>query len=341
MGFTGLALGAMLLATGSPTTAAGWTPPDGQPHFAQGQERDLDLPGRRHEPHGELRSQAGAQQVRRQDDRRDAAQVGAGHQVPRRERPDGRVPINGRFAQAVSAAGRLQEARPERHRDQRLVAAPRRLRRRPGHRPLDVDHRQQPRRPAAVPHRPPRARRAVSHDRLVGSLRPGLAQRQPAAVRRAGHAVADCCGGIGAHGGQLPRPRAQRRAAGGRSHEPAPLRAGPPTDVYREEQASRVRPAAAGSTGWRRSSIRTIPALGPHQVVRAGLPHAAAVPDVVDFEHETRRDPQALRPRQRDDRRPSAKQCLVARRLVERACGSCRSFTAATAAPAPGTPTAA
>ena len=75
MGFTGLALGAMLHRDGYVACDdATWAPPDGKPHFAaEGQVGHLGLPLRRRQPPGDLRPQAGAQQVRRQDLRRHAA----------------------------------------------------------------------------------------------------------------------------------------------------------------------------------------------------------------------------------------------------------------------------
>ncbi len=103
-----------------------WQPPDGQPHFrAEGQERHLAVHERRRVAPGDLRSQAGADQVRRQDDRRDAVR---GRAEPReaqaRPRRGGQRRQRPAAQQALSAAGRLPEARPERHRGQRLVAAP-------------------------------------------------------------------------------------------------------------------------------------------------------------------------------------------------------------------------
>ena len=177
MGFTGLALGAMLHRDGvaRADASAGWAPPRRQAALRpEGQERHLAVHDRRDQPPGELRPQARAEQVRRQDDRRDAVQ---GRRSTRRYlKKNLREFVAGDCTtvqpQALPAAGRLQEARAERHRGQRLVAARRRLRRRHRRRPLDVDHRQRPRRPAPVPHRPARARRAVPDDRLVGPLRP-------------------------------------------------------------------------------------------------------------------------------------------------------------------------
>ena len=75
LGFTGLALGAMLHRDG---VARADAPPPGAARRpaalrAEGEERHLDLPLRRRQPPGDLRPQAGPEQVRRQDLRRDAA----------------------------------------------------------------------------------------------------------------------------------------------------------------------------------------------------------------------------------------------------------------------------
>ena len=74
MGFTGLALGRCCTATARAADRDSWTPPDGKPHFAPKAKSViwLFMVGGV-EPPGELRPQAGAEQVRRQDDRRDAA----------------------------------------------------------------------------------------------------------------------------------------------------------------------------------------------------------------------------------------------------------------------------
>ena len=68
MGFAGLALGAMLHKDGFGSQTA-WSPPNGLPALsAKSQERDLAVHERRRQPHGNLRSQADAHEVRRQDD---------------------------------------------------------------------------------------------------------------------------------------------------------------------------------------------------------------------------------------------------------------------------------
>ena len=173
MGFTGLALGAMLFRDGVARADAGRTaPPDGEPHFAaEAKTRHLDLPLRRRQPRRELRPQAGAEQVRRQVDRRDAVQGRARPEAAQRE-PGRRQPGARRPQDAHAAADRLPEVRPVRPGGRRLVAAHRRVRRRPRRRPLAVDDPQRPRRAAHVAHRPAPARGRVPDDRLVGQLRP-------------------------------------------------------------------------------------------------------------------------------------------------------------------------
>ena len=107
----------------------------------------------------------------------------------------------------------LPEVRPVRAGGRRLVAARRLVRRRHRRRPLALDDRQRPRRPAPVPHRPARPRRGSSDDRLVGLLRAGHAQREPAGVRRAGRADRRLLRRLVDPRGGLPRPGARRRPA--------------------------------------------------------------------------------------------------------------------------------
>ena len=118
MGFTGLALGAMLARdgivradacpTGSPPTASRTSRPRPRASiwlFMNGGVSQARV----------VRPEAGAHEVRRQVDRRDAvqgraesreAEAGPRHRRQRRQRPAAQ--------QALSAAGRLPEVRPER-----------------------------------------------------------------------------------------------------------------------------------------------------------------------------------------------------------------------------------
>ena len=238
-------------------------------------------------------------------------------------------------------AGRLPEARPERDRGQRLVAPPGRLHRRHRRRPLDVDHRQQPRRPAPVPHRPPRARRGLPDDRLVGPLRARLAQRQPAAVRRPGHAA----GRLLRRSGGARRPTTSAPSTTASSwpidpKNPLPFAHAGPRRLPRGA-AGRVRAAGRAERLSAVAVSRRPRAAGPDQVVRAGLPHAGrragGRSDFSSREPPRRRPSTAWTSRRR---RPSASSAWRRAGWWSAACGSCRSSTAATAAPGPGTPTA-
>ena len=111
MGFTGLALGAMLHRDGIARRRTPSGPADGKPHFPpKAKSRDLGVPLRRGESARELRPQAGPQQVRRQDVLRHAvpgpAQVAAVRQaLARRGRRDAALPED------LPPPGRVQEAR--------------------------------------------------------------------------------------------------------------------------------------------------------------------------------------------------------------------------------------
>ena len=174
MGFTGLALGALLARDGvvradAPVglVAAGW-----QAAFpAEGQERHLALHGRRRQPRRELRPEAGPEPIRRQDDRRDAVQGRPRFAAPEKEP----ARVHSRPAQGPaedlpacrSAPRSAASAAPRSATGGRTSAS---LCRRPRRRPLDVDDRQRPRRPAPVPHRPARPRRAVSRRSARGFI---------------------------------------------------------------------------------------------------------------------------------------------------------------------------
>ena len=97
-----------------------------------------------------------------------------------------------------------------------------------------------------------------------------------------------------------------------------------PASIARSRRPSSS--CSASSTACRPSSIPDDPAhAGPHQVLRAGLPHAAGVPEVFEFDEETAGDADALRPRSRATRRSAA----IAWRPAgwsSAACASCRSI---------------
>ena len=321
MGFTGLALAAMLHRDGvARADSPGWTPPDGKPHFApEGQERHLVLHGRRHQPHGELRSQTGADKVRRQDHRRDALQGRAQQILPQGQPPHRRAQRRQRPdpPEALSAAGRLSQARAKRHRGQRLVAAPRRLHRRPRRRPFDVDDRQQPRRPAAIPHRPAQSGGRVSDDRLVGALRTRLAQRQPAAVRRAGHAAGRLLRRRRRPRLRLPRPGAPGRALKVDPKNPLPF-ASPGADKFREEQKAEF--DLLGRLN-RLSGVEypDDPALRARiKSYELAFRMQTAVPEVFQFRARDGGDADGCTAWISRRRAPFGQLCLAARRLVER-----------------------
>ena len=227
MGFTGLVLGAMLQRDGvaRADALAGWSPPDGSPHFAPKAKSVIWLfmvGGTSHmesfDPKPELNKYAGKTFAETPYKsvldspylKKNVREFVAGnHKVQPYALPD---------------AGRVPEAWRERDRHQRLVAPPGRVHRRRRRRPLDVDHRQRSRRPAPVPHRPPRARGLVPDDRLVGPLRPRLAQRRPPAVRRPGHAARRLLRGQGGHGRTTSAPSTTASSLPPTRRTPSPSR---------------------------------------------------------------------------------------------------------------------
>ncbi len=166
-----------------PASPARWSPPDGQPHFRPKAKNVIWLfmiGGTSHlesfDPKPALNRYAGktiAETPFADALKNKLTGQRADRRAERRQRPHS--------PGALSASGRLSQARSVGDRGQRLVAARGLVHRRHRRHPLDVDDRQQSRRPAAIPHRPAHARRGVSHDRLVGPLRAGLAQRRLAA----------------------------------------------------------------------------------------------------------------------------------------------------------------
>ena len=228
MGFTGLALGAMLardegVRAGAP---AAWSPPDGRPHFAPKAKSVIWLfmvGGISHmesfDPKPELNK------LRRQDDRRNAVQ--APSSIRRtcsknlRSRPR---PAQG-ASQHLSAAGRLPQARPERHGDQRLVAARRRLRRRPRRGPLACGRPTTTTAPSCSS--TPAGTCSKGAFPTIGSwVHYGLGSLNDNLPQFVvlGTPLADCCGGVDGARRALPRPRARRRPLARRSGKPAALR---------------------------------------------------------------------------------------------------------------------
>ena len=140
---------------------------------------------------------------------------------------------------------------------------------------------------------------------------------------------------------QLPRPRARRRPARRRPDEPAALRrARRRTSTARSRQGEfdllgRLNRLSRGRVPRRPGAAR------PHQVVRAGLPHADGRARGAATSPTRRPRPQTLYGLDHDDDRgPSASSAWRPGGWSSAASASCRSSTAATAAPARGTPTA-
>ena len=321
MGFIGLALGAMLHRDGVVRADAirGWAPPDGRPHFTpRAKQGHLADHARRRQPPGELRPQARADQARRQDDRRDARTRTSStrrylknvrEQVANNiiDKTKAKIyPLQVGFRKGGQSGIEVSDWWPH-------VA---RLRRRPRRRPLDVDDRQQPRRPDGVPHRPAPARRLLPDDRRVGPLRPRGAERRPAAVHLDGPAarIRSASGAIDAdylgpeHAGVL---------AQGRPGQPAPLR--PARGATSARARRRSRPScSAGSTGSRPSSTPTTRSSAPGSS-RTSWPSGCRRPSPrcssFDDESEATRRLYGL---DHDVTRPFGQQLLAARRLVER-----------------------
>ena len=322
MGFTGLALGEMLLRDG--IVRAGGVPAPAAAHgqralCAQGQERDLDLPGRRHEPPGNVRSQAGLERICRPGNRRNTAQGRADRFVRTREPARGRAQRCQRAhpAQAVSAA-----SRPFRSRGQsgleisdwwpHLGACVDDLAIVRSMWTTDNNHGAQLQFHTGrhvLEGQFPTIGSWVHYG--LGSLNDNLPQ-----FVVLGTPIADCCGGIGAHGANYLGPEHSGVQLGVDPKNPLPF-AAPGHRRLPRGTAGRVRAArAAEPAGGRRVSGRRRDA-GPHQVVRAGLSHAG----------RRARTWSTARPRPRPRARSTAStarrpkhsggNCLAARRLVE------------------------
>ena len=185
-------------------------------------------------------------------------------------------------------------------------------------RPLDVDDRQQPRRPAPVPHRPARPRRRLPHHRLVGPLRPGLAERQPAAVRRPGHPDRRLLRrDRTATAPTTSAPSTPASASNVDPTNPLPF-ASPGTERLPRGAGRRVRAARPAQPPSRPPSTPTTPPCGRGSSrYELAFRMQTAVPEVLELDEEdepTRR----LYGLDQDATRTFGQQCLAARRLVER-----------------------
>ena len=319
MGFAGMAMGAMLARDGVARAAEIGTPQRAFPASAEGQVGHLDLPRRRHEPDGELRPQAGAEQVRRQDDRGDPVQGRARIALSEEEpaRVDRRAAQGA--SQDLSDAGRLSEARPERPGDQRLVAAPGRA---------CADDLAS----SAACGRPTTTTGPSSSSTPAGTRSKGRSRRSARGCITAwarstticrsscvlGTPLADCCGGVRAHGANYLGPEHDGIQLAVDPAEPAAVRrARTRASSARSRRGEFELLGKLNRLAGGRISRRPGPG-GPHQVLRAGLPDA-------DRRAGRRSTSPPNRPRRtsstastRPRPKPSAGQCLAARRLVER-----------------------
>ena len=188
------------------------------------------------------------------------------------------------------------------------------LRRRHRRRPLDVHDRRQPRRPDAVPLRPAHARRRVPDLGRLGPLRPGLAQRQPAAVHLDGQARV-----LEREGRPLPRPAPTTRC---RSASTRPTR----STIGKPEGPIYARRTARSASTWsgELNRLRAVeypddPALAAaDQGLRAGLPDAELGARGARLRPAKAEATQALYGLDDRETATSACRCWRRRRLVER-----------------------
>ena len=346
MGFTGLALGAMLHRDGvaRADASAGWAPARRPAALRpQGQERHLAVHDRRRQPPGELRPQAGAEQVRRQDDRRDAVQGRPRLAVPEEEPPRGRrrrlhngpAARSTRCRSASGSAARAGSRSATGGRTSATASTTSPSSARCG-RPTTTTAPSSSSTPAGTCSTAA-SRRSARGSTTAWARSTTTCRSSSSWARRSPTAAA----GVDGHGAQLPRPRARRRPARAstrRTRCPSPR---PAPDVYREEQQAEFELLGRAQPARRRSSTPTTRRCGPGSS-RTSWPSACRrpCPRCSSFDGETAATQAALRPRPGRRRRPSASSAWRRGGWSSAACGSCRSSTAATAAPAPGTPTA-
>jgi hypothetical protein len=131
-----------------------------------------------------------------------------------------------------------------------------------------------------------------------------------------GTPIADCCGGVGAHGANYLGPEHAGVQLGTDPKNPLPF-AGPGPDVFREEQAEEfgLLGKLHGLSGVQYPDDAAL--LARIKSYELAFRMQTAVPDVVDCERESA----AVRGQYGLDEKvtePFGRQCLVARRLVER-----------------------
>ncbi len=130
-----------------------------------------------------------------------------------------------------------------------------------------------------------------------------------------GTPIADCCGGIGAHGANYLGPEHAGVQLNVDPHSPLPF-ATPGADVFREEQQSEFELLARLN---RLTAVEypSDPALQARiKSYELAFRMQSALPDVINFGAETA-DTQSMYGLNQDATRTFGQQCLVARRLVE------------------------
>ena len=152
--------------------------------------------------------------------------------------------------------------------------------------------------------------------RLVGHLRPGQREREPARLR--GHARPD--GRADQRGQELVERLHAGRLPGARSSAPSDCRSTTwpfPEAPIRRDPAPAARSPAREERGPSRHARRQLRAGRPDRQLRAGLQDAAIRARGGRLRQETAGDAGALRPR-RPETADFGRKCLLARRLVER-----------------------
>ena len=131
-----------------------------------------------------------------------------------------------------------------------------------------------------------------------------------------GRPIADCCGGKEAHGASYLGPEHAGVQLAVDPQNPLPF-ASPEPDVYREEQQAQFELLGALNRLAAVEYPEDAELRARIKSYELAFRMQTAVPDVVDFAQETRAT-QSLYGLDRDETREVGRQCLAARRLVER-----------------------
>ena len=319
MGFTGLALGAMLQRDGFASDAANMVAAQRPAAFrAEGEERHLAVHDRRRKPSRKLRPEAGSQQVRRKVDRRDAVQRRAGQEVPRRKRPHRSRPTCERFCRssircrsATASAARAASRSAIGGRTSAVASTTSPSSARCGRN--DIDH------GAQLQFHTGRNRLDGFFPTIGSWVHYGLGtlnENLPQFVVM-GNPVGRLLRRSGNPPRQLPGPGARRRSAGGRPGQSARLRPPGRTAFFAKSRKPNSK-CSSGSTGSRWPNIRTTPRpwRGSN---RTSWPFACSGRSPKCSSSSTKRaDTHKLYGLDNDTTAPFAKHCLAARRLVER-----------------------